>query len=111
MCHTLTFYKALSEPTRLTSLLLLSQHGELCVCDLMEALALSQPKVSRHLAELRKHDFVIGERRGKWVYYRLHPALPEWMRGILLTTVKHNPAMLPAFEPTALNQTCCEVKQ
>ncbi|OOE90877.1 metalloregulator ArsR/SmtB family transcription factor [Salinivibrio sharmensis] len=111
MCDTLTFYKALSEPTRLTSLLLLSQHGELCVCDLMEALALSQPKISRHLAELRKHQLVVGKRRGKWVYYRLHPALPEWMHGILLTTVKHNPAMLPAFEPMALSLTCCEENQ
>ncbi|WBA15554.1 metalloregulator ArsR/SmtB family transcription factor [Salinivibrio proteolyticus] len=111
MCDTLTFYKALSEPTRLISLLLLSQHGELCVCDLMTALALSQPKISRHLAELRKHQLVVGERRGKWVYYQLHPALPDWMRDILLTTVKHNPAMLPPVEPMAFSQTCCEEKQ
>ncbi|NUY57188.1 metalloregulator ArsR/SmtB family transcription factor [Salinivibrio sp. EAGSL] len=111
MCDTLTFYKALSEPTRLTSLLLLSQHGELCVCDLMEALALSQPKISRHLAELRKHQLVVGERRGKWVYYQLHPALPEWMRGVLRTTAINNSSLLSPVTPVMQGKTACEDHQ
>ncbi len=47
------FFKALADETRLRSLLLILQQGELCVCELTEALALSQPKISRHLAQLR----------------------------------------------------------
>lgn len=69
-------YKALSEETRLKSLLLMQQRQEVCVCDLSTALHLSQPKISRHLAELRKQHIVLDERRGKWVYYRINPALP-----------------------------------
>ncbi|WP_219013294.1 ArsR family transcriptional regulator, partial [Shewanella algae] len=41
------FFKALADETRLRSLLLILQQGELCVCELTEALALSQPKISR----------------------------------------------------------------
>ncbi|EOX3325770.1 ArsR family transcriptional regulator, partial [Vibrio cholerae] len=50
MFDPILLYKALSEETRLKSLLLMQRQGELCVCDLMQALNLSQPKVSRHLA-------------------------------------------------------------
>lgn len=75
----LIFFKCLADDTRLKSMLLINQHQELCVCDLQQALQLSQPKVSRHLAELRKCALLIDERRGKWVYYRLHPNLPAWV--------------------------------
>lgn len=84
----LTFYKCLSEETRLKSLLLIHEKHELCVCDLTEALDLSQPKISRHLAELRKCDLVLDERRGKWVYYRIHPDLPGWAREVLALTAR-----------------------
>lgn len=79
----LTFYKCLAEDTRLKSLLLLTEGEALCVCELMTALELSQPKVSRHLAELRECGLVEGERRGRWVYYSLHPDLPAWARQVL----------------------------
>lgn len=46
MSDPILLYKALSEETRLKSLLLMQSQGELCVCDLMDALSLSQPKVS-----------------------------------------------------------------
>ncbi|MEH0386899.1 metalloregulator ArsR/SmtB family transcription factor [Vibrio mimicus] len=90
MFDPILLYKALSEETRLKSLLLMQRQGELCVCDLMEALSLSQPKVSRHLAELRKYDLVLDERRGKWVYYRINPDLALWIKQILALTLKHN---------------------
>ncbi|WP_438864110.1 metalloregulator ArsR/SmtB family transcription factor [Neptunicella sp.] len=86
MLTPLTFYKCLSEETRLKSLLLISVKRELCVCDLIQALGLSQPKISRHLAELRKCELLIDERRGKWVYYQLHPDLPQWAIQVLTTT-------------------------
>ncbi|AEL79451.1 transcriptional regulator, ArsR family [Oleidesulfovibrio alaskensis G20] len=66
--------KALSDPTRLRVLRLLD-HGELCVCDLTEALALPQSKVSRHMSFLKKTGWVVSRRSGKWIYYSL--AKPE----------------------------------
>ena len=63
-------FKALADETRLRIVALLS-HGELCVCHLEEALRLSQPKVSRHLATLRSAGVVEHRRDGTWVYYRL----------------------------------------
>jgi len=86
----LSFFKCLSEDTRLKTLLLLSFADELCVCDLTDALKLSQPKISRHLADLRKCELVIDERRGKWVYYRLNPALPVWAKNIITNTAQEN---------------------
>ncbi len=63
-------FKALADPTRLRLLNLL-RHGELCVCDLMEALDVPQPKVSRHLSFLKKEQWVSGRRAGKWMHYKL----------------------------------------
>ncbi len=65
-------FKALGDETRLRIVALLS-HGELCVCHLEEALRLSQPKVSRHLAILRMTGVVEHRREGSWVYYGLAP--------------------------------------
>ena len=50
----LQFFKCMSDDTRLKSVLIINQLEEACVCDLMAALELDQPKVSRHLAELCK---------------------------------------------------------
>lgn len=88
------FYKCLSEDTRLKSLLLITLKGELCVCDLISALQLSQPKVSRHLAELRKCGILSDNRRGKWVFYELNQALPKWALEVLVLTTKDNQAYL-----------------
>ncbi|WP_306330838.1 metalloregulator ArsR/SmtB family transcription factor [Vibrio injensis] len=106
MCDTLTFYKSLAEETRLKSLLLISQHRELCVCDLMTALSLSQPKVSRHLAELRKNGLVIDERRGKWVYYQINPQLPSWMRQILISSLENDRALIEKESQMISRQSC-----
>ena len=86
----LTFFKCLSEDTRLKTLLMLSVKGELCVCDLTDALQLSQPKISRHLADLRKCGLVLDTRKGKWVYYQLHPDLPAWALEVIKNTAIHN---------------------
>ena len=64
--------KAFADPVRLRLLNLLSgEREEVCVCHLHEALGLSQPTVSRHLAYLRKHGLVAGRKQGLWVHYRL----------------------------------------
>lgn len=94
MIEPLAFFKCLAEETRLKSLLLISEKNELCVCELTYVLALSQPKVSRHLAELRKCGLLSDQRRGKWVYYRINSALPSWARQVLALTVADNPQLL-----------------
>lgn len=63
-------FKALGDDTRLRIVALLA-HGELCVCHIQEALRLSQPNVSRHLAILRSAGIVEDRRDGNWVHYRL----------------------------------------
>ncbi|QQD23208.1 metalloregulator ArsR/SmtB family transcription factor [Venatoribacter cucullus] len=88
------FYKALADETRLLSLLLIEQHGELCVCDLVTALDESQPKISRHLAQLRKSGILQDRRQGQWVHYSLHPLLEPWMREVLHTTRLNNTPLL-----------------
>lgn len=88
------FYKCLAEETRLRSLLLIAREGELCVCELMEALAESQPKTSRHLAQLRNCGLLLDRRQGQWVFYRIDPALPPWARTVLERTAESNPGFL-----------------
>lgn len=84
------FFKCLADDTRLKSLLLIAKTGEACVCDLMEALQLDQPKTSRHLAQLRKCEILIDERRGKWVFYKLHPSLPVWAHNVIKSAAENN---------------------
>ncbi len=80
------FFHALADATRLRCLLLLVAHDELCVCDLTTALQLTQPKISRHLAYLRKHKVVSARRDGLWMHYRIHPSLPVWAQTVLKGT-------------------------
>jgi ArsR family transcriptional regulator len=87
-------FKALSDENRLKSLLLISQYGELCVCELMVALDVSQPKISRHLAILRNTGILLDRRQGKWVYYRVNPNLPQWISNTLEITAKENSGFL-----------------
>lgn len=70
MRETASFFKALSDETRIRIVALLT-HGELCVCDIMEVLELPQSTVSRHLATLRQTGWVEDRRQGVWIYYRL----------------------------------------
>jgi ArsR family transcriptional regulator len=82
------FFKILADLTRLRALALLSQEGELCVCELTHALGEIQPKISRHLALLREAGVVLDRRQGQWIYYRLNPKLPEWARTVLSETTE-----------------------
>lgn len=79
-------FQALSDPTRLRIIALLTAEGELCVCELTHALSLSQPMISRHLGQLRATGLVDDRRAGKWIYYRLHPELPKWANSVLVQT-------------------------
>lgn len=63
-------FKALADNTRLRLIHLLGE-DELCVCSCVEVLNTNQPKISRHLAYLRRAGLVSARRDGKWTHYRL----------------------------------------
>lgn len=86
--NTTTFFKALSDETRLRLVVLLERHGTLCVCELSGAVGQAQPKVSRHLAELRRTGLVEHHKQGLWVFYRLNPHLPRWAHDVLRVTAE-----------------------
>ncbi|TNF32638.1 MAG: ArsR family transcriptional regulator [Gammaproteobacteria bacterium] len=88
-----TFYKCLADDTRLKCLLLIAHKAELCVCELTEGLQLSQPKVSRHLAQLRACGLLADRRDGQWVYYSLNPALPEWAQQVIASTAENHASL------------------
>lgn len=71
-----SLFKCLSEPVRLRILFLLLDKGELCVCDIVDTLGLSQSVVSRHLAYLRNNDLLSTRREGVWIYYQVIKATP-----------------------------------
>jgi ArsR family transcriptional regulator len=70
-------FKALADRTRLRLIHLLGD-GEVCVCSFVETLNTNQPKISRHLAYLRRAGLVATRREGKWMHYRLvEPSDPQ----------------------------------
>ncbi|MFJ3448081.1 metalloregulator ArsR/SmtB family transcription factor [Pseudomonas sichuanensis] len=89
-------FKSLADETRARATLLIAQLGELCVCELMCALDDSQPKISRHLAQLRSSGLLLDRRQGQWVYYRLNPQLPAWVHEVLQLTLQANAVWLQA---------------
>jgi len=96
------FFQLLSDETRLRCLLLMQREGELCVCELTHALGAIQPKISRHLAALRDAGVVADRRRGQWVFYRLHPDLPEWASQVIRVTAAEVGEQLPFREDRAV---------
>jgi ArsR family transcriptional regulator len=75
-------FRAFSDRTRLRILNML-RSGETCVCDLVRVLDVPQPKVSRHLAYLRKARLVVARKEGLWMNYRLTQAATEFHKSLL----------------------------
>jgi ArsR family transcriptional regulator len=70
---TAELFRALSDPARVRIVnLLATAGGEVCGCDLTEALELAQPTVSHHLKKLHDAGLLQREQRGKWAYYSLN---------------------------------------
>jgi ArsR family transcriptional regulator len=82
-------FKALSDETRLQMLGLLFKQGELCVCDFVEVLEITQSKASRHLRYLVNAGLLDDRREAVWVYFRLADK-PQPAQATVLT-------MLPAL--------------
>jgi len=100
-------FRALADPTRLRLLNLIADR-EICVCYLVEILRMSQPKVSRHLAYLRRAGIVASRRDGKWIHYRLRAPDDEAAAAILrevLRTLQPLPAM--RRDVSRLTSACC----
>ena len=64
------FFRALADRTRLRLLHLMGE-DEVCVCFFVEILKTNQPKISRHLAYLRRAGIVGARRQGPWMHYRV----------------------------------------
>jgi ArsR family transcriptional regulator, arsenate/arsenite/antimonite-responsive transcriptional repressor len=75
-------FRAFADRTRLRILNLL-RPGELCVCDLVRVLGSPQPKISRHLAYLRKAGLVTARKEGLWMHYSLSPTSGRFHQKIL----------------------------
>jgi ArsR family transcriptional regulator len=100
-------FRALADPTRLRLLNLIADR-EICVCYLVEILRISQPKVSRHLAYLRRAGVVASRREGKWMHYRLRMPDDEAAAAILreaLGRLRTMPAM--RRDVSRLTSACC----
>jgi ArsR family transcriptional regulator, arsenate/arsenite/antimonite-responsive transcriptional repressor len=63
-------FKALADRTRLRLINLMGE-DEVCVCFFVEVLKINQPKISRHLAYLKRAGVVEARRDGKWIHYRI----------------------------------------
>jgi len=79
------FLKVLADEARLQILWLLFNHKELCVCDIMEALGITQSKASRHLATLRHAGLVVDRKAAAWSYYSVCPIEGDLERAVLDT--------------------------
>ncbi|HEY4232964.1 MAG TPA: metalloregulator ArsR/SmtB family transcription factor [Lacipirellulaceae bacterium] len=100
-------FRGFSDRTRLRILNLLLR-GELCVCDIVSALAVPQPTASRHLAYLRRAGLVQSRRDGLWMHYKLAPAHTAFHKKLLACLKCCHQAMPELAEDAKrLNPSCC----
>jgi ArsR family transcriptional regulator, arsenate/arsenite/antimonite-responsive transcriptional repressor len=105
-----TLLEALGDPTRLRLLNLL-RAGDLCVCYLVEVLGDPQPKVSRHLAYLRRVGLVAGRREGKWIHYSLAPIEDASLTQVLTTVLDAAAAARQMQrDRLSLDRACCAIR-
>ena len=91
-------FAALADPVRLRLLSLIAASGERCSCDLEEPLGKSQPTVSHHTKALAAAGLIVGEKRGKWMWWRVVPERVDALRHVLTVP---DPDMLIS------DTTCC----
>jgi ArsR family transcriptional regulator len=92
-----SFFKIMSDTTRLQIVLILLFHGETCVCQFTRCLDAPQSLVSRHLRILRDNGLVESEHKKQWVYYRLGDSLSEVQKSflnVLRQTYKEHPTIV-----------------
>ena len=103
-------FRALADRTRLRLISLIG-YQEVCVCFLVEILKTSQPKISRHLAYLRRAQIVAARREGKWMHYRLTEP-PDEHASRIFREVRASLTEHPEFQRDRekLEQVCCAVQ-
>lgn len=100
-------FRALADSTRLRLLNLIAD-SEICVCYLVEILRMSQPKISRHLAYLRRAGIVAARRQGRWMHYRVIMPTEPVAAAILMETLTHLRTLPNSVEDVAkLEHDCC----
>jgi len=104
------FFSAMADRTRLRIINLL-RGGEVCVCFFVEILGEGQPKISRHLAYLRRAGVVQARRDGKWIHYSLTRPEDAQVAALLdaaLHAIEHDRQM--QRDRLALERACCAAK-
>ena len=76
-------FAALADPVRLRLLSLIAAEDEVCSCNLLEPLGKSQPTVSHHTKALAEAGLIVGDKRGRWVYWRVVPEQVAALRNAL----------------------------
>ncbi len=76
-------FAVLAHPVRLRLLSLVAAAGEICSCDLTTPLGKSQPTVSHHTKALVDAGLLVGEKRGRWVWWRVVPERLDTLRSVL----------------------------
>src|SRR3982074_1906444 len=102
-----SLFKALADRTRLRLISLIGD-SEVCVCFFVAVLKVSQPKISRHLAYMRRAGIVTARREGKWMHYRLSEPPDEHAARIfreVRATLTEHPELQRDRE--RLEQVCC----
>lgn len=95
-------FKALSDETRVSMLLLLLHEGELCVCDFIEVLGVTQSKASRHLRYLVHAGLLQDRREAVWVHFRIAKPVGDAPAAVLSGLRRMLPKELPAKLRVAL---------
>lgn len=107
--------KTLADPTRLAILEFLrdpiqsccSREDGVCGCDLESFLGLSQPTISHHMKLLAREGFVRADKRGRWVYYDLHPNAFDVVITYLGTFQKLAQQQMAARPDACCSDACC----
>ena len=76
-------FAALGDPVRLRLLSLIAEAGEICSCDLLEPLGKAQPTVSHHTRALADAGLIVGEKQGRWVWWKVVPERLQAVRAAL----------------------------
>lgn len=76
-------FAALADPVRLRLFSMIASSGEVCSCNLTEPLGKSQPTVSHHTKILADAGLIVGEKRGRWVWWSAVPGATEALRATL----------------------------
>jgi ArsR family transcriptional regulator len=81
--------KAVADPSRLRMLsMLAASDGEICVCDLADAIGVTQPTASHHAKVLATAGLIEREQRGRWAYFRIVPGALDELGALLRTPTR-----------------------